>query len=118
MTNFDVIKQLITGFVGQDRIALSRETRIFKDLRIDGEDAAELLRTYSNELKVDMSTFPYNEYFSPEGIDAIGAITGGIKRMFGKGVVLKELTLGDMEKAAGIGRWTLSEVVLAQAVGR
>lgn len=85
-----------------DILVLTRETRLYKDLKIDGDDAFELLKIYEKKFNVDMQDFNYVDYFAPEGIDLLGAL----KRLFGlEKKKLKEITLGDMEKAALIGRW-------------
>jgi acyl carrier protein len=89
------IKELILKHTGKTKINLDRNTRLYKDLRIDGDDAFELLRDFSNMFEVDMSDFKFGEYFSPEGTDILGAIVSLLKNK----PKLKELTLGDMEKA-------------------
>jgi arsenate reductase len=45
---------------------LSLDTRIGEDIGVDGDDAIELLEEYSKRFSVDISCFPYNEYFGPE----------------------------------------------------
>lgn len=94
------IKVLIHKYTGQTKIPLNRSTRLYQDLKIDGDDAFELLKDFSSKYNVDMSDFKFNEYFSPEGIDIIGAIIS----LFKNRPKLKELTIGDMELAVIEGK--------------
>ncbi len=96
------IKSIIHDQIGNSRSEINRSTRIFEDLRIDGDDAFELLDAFRKKFNVDMSGFNINEYFGPEGLDSIGFIIS----IFSKNSVdLKPLTLGDLEEAAKAGKW-------------
>jgi hypothetical protein len=36
-------------------------------LGLDGDDAYEFMQAFSERFSVDLSAFPYNKYFGPEG---------------------------------------------------
>lgn len=82
---------------------MDRYTKLYEDLKIDGDDAFELLQAFSEKFNVDMSEFKYNEYFAPEGIDIIGVLSRLFKDKEKK--KLKSLTLADLEEAAKEGKW-------------
>jgi acyl carrier protein len=90
MTNtFSIITKWIQKETGVNKSSLKSSTRIYEDLRMDGEDAFELLKSFEHEFKLDMQNFDFNQYFAPEGIDLIGAIS----RLFNKNKInLQELT--------------------------
>jgi len=45
---------------------ITRETSIENDLGITGEEAAELLSSFAERFKVDISRFEFKEYFNDE----------------------------------------------------
>jgi len=99
---FDEIRAFVNQHIGNTNIELDRETRLYEDLKIDADDAFELLDAFRTKFIVDMSGFDFNEYFAPEGIDLIGAFLSFFKK---NKASLKDLTLGDLEQAAKAGRW-------------
>lgn len=100
---FEEIKTLVQEHIGNVKLKLDRNTRLYRGLRIDGDDAFDLLKAFSQKFNVDMAGFNLNEYFAPEGIDLIGAIANLFRgRPKPK---LKELTLGDLERAAIERKW-------------
>jgi acyl carrier protein len=101
---FEKIKALIAEKTSVNESRLGRNTRLYEDLKIEGDDAFELLESFKEKFKVDMTDFNYNEYFSGEGIDLIGAIVSIFKR---KKKRLKSITIADLEKAAVNGMWTV-----------
>jgi acyl carrier protein len=96
------ISVLINKHTGLKNTQFERSTRLYEDLKIDGDDAFELLKEFEKQYKIDMRDFKFNEYFSPEGIDVIGAIISWFK----KRKKLKELTVGDIEQAIITGKFT------------
>lgn len=52
---------------GAKTSTLDLNSRLFHDLGIDGEDALELLDAFSKKFDVDVSQFPFSEYFGNEG---------------------------------------------------
>ncbi|MCH7499446.1 MAG: DUF1493 family protein [Nitrospinae bacterium] len=61
----DVISFLSEWLSCSDR-SLNLDTRIGEDLGVDGDDAVEVLEEYSKRFSVDISSFPFNDYFGPE----------------------------------------------------
>jgi acyl carrier protein len=65
-----IIERDVISFLGEwlscDDKKLGLDTRIGEDLGVDGDDAVELLEEYSKRFSVDISNFPFNEYFGPE----------------------------------------------------
>jgi len=102
MDTFERIKQLVIIKIGEENINLTQSTRIYEDLKIDGDDAFELLKSFEREFNVDMTDFEYNNYFAPEGIDLIGGLINIFKKNKKK---LLPLTLGDLETVAKKGKW-------------
>lgn len=102
MGTLEKIKRLIRKSLGKNTTILSVSTRLYEDLKIDGDDAFELLKAFESEFDVDMTNFGYNNYFAPEGIDLIGVVLNILKKNKKK---LLPLTLGDLEQAASRGKW-------------
>lgn len=98
---FEEIKSFLSQEIGTNKF-MERNTRLYEDLRIDGDDAFELMQKYKSVFKVDMTHFDYNLYFAPEGIDLIGAVMSVFKKGKPK---LKSITIGDLERAAISGAW-------------
>ena len=69
----DEIRDFISTETGVSKVKLKGKTRIYEDLKIDGSDAFELLKSFEQKFKVDMTGFEYSSYFAPEGIDILGA---------------------------------------------
>ena len=45
---------------------LTRSTRLFHDLGIDGDDAVELIESFSDRFSVDIADFEFSRYFGEE----------------------------------------------------
>ncbi len=58
------LQQLIERFVGKE--AFSSETALNKKLHIEGDDAEDLLVAFSEAFEVDISNFPFDDYFYSE----------------------------------------------------
>lgn len=72
---------------------ITRETRLYDDLGIFGDDAVEFLIAYSKTFNVDISKFRAADYFKGDGIDILGLE----KRK-------KTLTVGHLEKGMMAGK--------------
>ena len=94
---FNKITKLVSNEVGVRESKLTRTTRLYEDLKIDGDDAFELLKSFEQEFQVDMKNFDFNSYFAPEGIDLLGVLGNLFKK---KTSSKDSLNLGDLEKAA------------------
>ena len=58
------LQQLIEKFVGKE--AFSSQTALNKELHIEGDDAEDLLVAFSKAFEVDISDFPFDDYFYSE----------------------------------------------------
>ncbi|AEV99380.1 hypothetical protein A4D02_34260 [Niastella koreensis] len=101
----DEIFDRIIKFVVANRwdydFPLTRNTSLQKDLKIYGDDAAEIIIAFGKEFNVDISDFKLQEYFEPEG----DAVIASIMRLFKKKKMsYKPLTLGDLEYAVIKGK--------------
>lgn len=99
---FDEIKKIVSEEIGVKESKLFRETRIYEDLKVDADDAFELLKSFGEEFDVDMRNFDFNSYFASEGVDLIGVVLGLFKKNKAQ---MKSITLGHLEKVALNGAW-------------
>jgi hypothetical protein len=70
---------------------LNRDTKLYDDLGISGDDAVEFLVAFGAHFGVDVSKFKVSDYFKAEGRSSF-ALDSPAKK--------KNLTLGQLEKAA------------------
>ena len=96
----DVVK-FIADFIGVKANKISSESRIYEDLKVDGDDAIELIFEFAKHFEVDMEGFEPKKYFAPEGIDLIGALLG----LFKKNKKLEPLKVSHLVDAANKKRW-------------
>jgi hypothetical protein len=83
------------------RESINVNTRIWRDLGVDGNDAVELLYAFSQKFNVNIDQFPFGDYFGPEaGFNPIASLWHAF---FGKKFKFKELTVSDLVKAAKNG---------------
>jgi acyl carrier protein len=96
------IRSLLEEFYGSQIQDFQLELRISEDLKIDGDDALDLISEYSRRFKVDISSFEYHNYFSKEGFNPIGFISYliGIKKY-------KPLTIKDLVEGVKLGALNL-----------
>jgi hypothetical protein len=108
---FDRIREFITDqgfgytlpfpFLFRKKL-ITREMALERDLKITGDDADEFLVAFGKEFAVDVSNFPFSDYFDSEGDKLISSTIKAIK---GVGEVnRKVLTVGHLERAAILGR--------------
>ena len=65
-TTEDKIITFLKEWLGCDK-ELNINNSIGEDLYVDGDDGIELLEEYSKRFSVDISGFPFDDYFGPEG---------------------------------------------------
>lgn len=82
-------------------VTIDDRTRLYHDLNIYGDDAAELLSKISDLYKIDLSDFHFEEYFPNEGDWVFPFILRLITLRPKK--IYKELTVGKLEKAIKAG---------------
>jgi hypothetical protein len=85
---------------------LRRETALERDLGITGDDAVEFIEAFSDEFNVDVADLRLSDYFDGEGFGLIP-----FHLLFSKKDrnpnPRRQMTLGDLERAVLLGRWSL-----------
>jgi len=103
---------------------LTMGTRIGEDLRLIGDDADEFLEKFSKEFSVDLSGFPFSDYFPVEGSASMHFYAGRqmsspknpalsllrkldslIWGLFSRRRSFKTLTVHDLYEFARTGKW-------------
>lgn len=94
---YNNVRLLLEKHVG--RIKTFHEgLRIGEDLKLYGDDVSDLLKEYSEVFDVDISKFPFDDYFASEGFNPIDFFTylfGGKKL---KTLYVRDLIRGIEEK--------------------
>lgn len=78
--------------------SFTRDTRLYEDLNIYGDDAFEFMVSFGKKFNVDLSGFDFNKYFKSEGFDLFGGFFNPV------GYFKKPITLGDLEQAVINGK--------------
>lgn len=108
---FIELLSFIKGHLGKTwwaRGELTRASRLYEDLRIDGDDAIDFFIAFEKKFGVDLSNFKLGMYFNGEGFDPIG-ISKIVRILFGQKELSSSrnnvsITLGHLEKAIKAGR--------------
>ncbi len=99
MMNVELIK-LLQDYCGADSF-ITENTRLFHDLDLYGDDAAEFLDRFKERFSVDMSDFRFADYFPSEG-DWI--LPGVLRFLIGKPQPrYRPLTIFDLQLAIDCG---------------
>ena len=85
-----------------NKIQISRDSSLEKDLKIKGDDADEFLIAFGKEFNIDVSRFPIGNYFGNEGDIILPTFVRFLKRE--KKKQKKNLTAGHLERAIIVGR--------------
>ena len=93
----DYVVRAVARKVGLALEQVSPQSRLFQDLGLAGDDAAELLDEFSREYKIDLSNFDFSTYF-PSEPNLISIFSRYRRRP------LKELTVEALIRAAHDGR--------------
>ncbi|UTV99825.1 DUF1493 family protein [Marinomonas rhizomae] len=101
---FEELATFIEGETGCPRDKISKETLLYHDVRVDGEDAMELMGKYSDKFLVDMSGFNFDLYFNGEGLDSL-SIFGSIFGVGGNNHRVDEITVDMLMQAAINRKW-------------
>jgi acyl carrier protein len=76
--NLDIPSQLLDFLdrqIGKSwwlKVEISSATRLYEDLKIDGDDAVDFFQEFEKEFRVDISGLDLSKYFNGEGFDPIG----------------------------------------------
>ena len=107
-TAFLRIRHLAAKQMGVNEEKLTADMRLGADLGMDGDDAYEFLQAFWTEFGVDMTDFPYDEYFGPEsGFIFFNFVYYLLFRR--DKLRLKELTFRELVRAAEAKRWVSPE---------
>jgi hypothetical protein len=108
------------------REPLAASTRILHDLRIDGDDAVEIMEKFFDTFNVrNVENFPIQRYFGPEGTAAvpllfIPSLVAALCRFVLRRPPVPEtddhpLTLGMLLEAMRAGRWDTDAIERSQS---
>lgn len=90
--------------MGVDQTSITLDTRLGRDLGMDGDDAYEFLTTYHQEFGVDLTDFPYDDYFGPEA--GFEIFTYLFCLLFKRSALKqKQVTVNELMVAAEAKRW-------------
>ncbi len=104
---FGRIRALLTEQMGGDEASITLDTRLGRDLGMDGADAEEFLTAYRQEFGVDMTDFPYDDYFGPEvGFEIFTYLYCLLFKR--SALKQKQVTVSELMAAAEAKRWPAS----------
>ena len=104
---FGRIRALLAEQMGVDETSITLDSRLGRDLGMDGEDAYEFLTTYRQEFGVDMTDFPHDDYFGPEvGFEIFTYLYGLLFKR--SALKQKQVTVNELMAAAEAKRWPTS----------
>jgi len=74
----DEVVHWLQGYLGLGASTqLNDQTRINLDLGVDGDDGVDLLQAFGKQFSVDVSDFPFGNYFGPEaGTNPVALLRG------------------------------------------
>jgi len=105
--SYEQIRDFVSEKLGVPKERLSPSTRLLHDLWLDGDDAADLLKDFSQQFAVDMAGIDFRRHFGSEleaGIRWVLQKTLGAERLGYAAITLKDLL-----DAANHGRWVAVE---------
>ncbi len=99
MMNVELI-ELLEGYCGADT-HMTESTRLYHDLNLYGDDAAEFLDRFKARFSVDMIDFRFADYFPGEGDWILPSV---LRFLIGKPQPrYKPLTISNLQLAIGCG---------------
>lgn len=98
-----LLQILIRDETGASHPHLTPDTRLGRDLGIDGADGTDLMRRFAEEFKVDLTNFRASDYFGPEASFNPFAMLS--PTWWRRRRALKDLCIEDLIVAARSGRW-------------
>jgi hypothetical protein len=93
------LRDMISKVSGNRNLGV--QTRLFHDLGISGDDAAELLNDVHQKFGTSFAEFPFVDFFS----DETEALMAHLARRLGLRSRRKSLTLGHLVKVVEKGTW-------------
>lgn len=95
---FAKVRDLIVAETGVRAHVITKDARLVEDLRIDGDDLAELMEVFFDRMQVDQRGFDADTYIPEEGL-----------RLFGKKRQTRPLTVAMLMQSVWKGDWTTDE---------
>ena len=95
------IINLIEKKVGTLNEPILSNSKLEEDLGVTGDDAYEFISEFSKVFSIDVSSFDYDSYFSPEGDGVLSFIFNLIK---GNKKEKKFLTISDLQESIKKGK--------------
>jgi hypothetical protein len=89
--------RFIAAKTGLEPNAITSASRLLHDLKIDGDDAEELLTEYSHAFQVDMTAFDFHRHFRSEP-NLVALWLGNLKRF-------APVTVAELVQSARNGSW-------------
>ncbi|HEV7382412.1 MAG TPA: DUF1493 family protein [Dyadobacter sp.] len=102
MNIFDRVKSFIIQkyLEFEPSLEIDLDTRLSRDLDIEGDDAVDFFEKFEDEFKVDLSNLNLDIYFHGEGVDPLDLIVGLFKSN------RKEtITVRDLVECVESGQW-------------
>ena len=99
------VVELISRVTSVHREKINAETRVRQDLGVDGDDAAELMRKFSEVFSVDLAEFKFNRHFGPDA--GFNPIIWLFYKASGR-LNLIDIRVRDLVFAASVGKWTVN----------
>lgn len=93
---------LIAEETGVQPSRINAATRISEDLRVEGDDASDLLTAFASRFHVDLAEFQFDRHFGPEmGWNPLYALYC----LFAGCIRTEAVTVGQLTDAAEKGVW-------------
>ncbi len=100
----DVFKFLSIAFA-VELDTIKPDSDIVNDWGIEGDEAFEILETFSEQFNVDMSDFDFNKYFFPKEKNFSAFLAMWWRVLSGKRSREKQLLVQDLVRAAKNKKW-------------
>jgi hypothetical protein len=98
------VVEFISRTASVRREKIHADTRIWRDLGIDGDDAEEFMTKFAQEFGVDLSAFKFNRYFGPEA--GFNPLLWPFYKLAGK-LPIVDIHVRDLVQAAREGKWII-----------
>ncbi len=99
----DNILDFLSVFCAVHREVISLDSEVVKHLKMEGDDAVELIDTFSKKFDVDMSSFEKADYFISEA--SFNPIVAIVKILKKDTKLLKVMYVRDLIEAAYSKKW-------------
>jgi acyl carrier protein len=122
--HFDRVRGLVSGQSGVPVEEITLETRLFEDLRMDGDDGVEFLTAFGDEFGVDISPVAPLNYFNDEStfagyslmIPVIAFISPAFRARVERAARgLRALSVRDLVAIARAGSWITPQLARSDA---